>query len=259
MKKVVLAALAAVVVAAAVSALPLSVTWTEGKVEKMKGSAWVAIGAGDSIDSSETVRLGPDSYAEFADGRRKIVLSAPGTFSLDALVKAGADQTKKRSGTVDKLSKLVDPKAQSGQTAVGGVRGAEAGADTMTWVSEDDEETVSALDAARALAREGRYGEAANRFAEAVSFSEGESKDAALYGQAWALAADGSTLKALKLLRSMPAIGVWAGPRALLLARLDLESGAKAEAKSVLEAAIAAGFLAGEELQLAKGMLEEAK
>jgi len=57
----------------------------------------------------------------------------------------------------------------------------------------------------------------------------------------------------------MPAIGVWAGPRALLLARLDLESGAKAEAKSVLEAAIAAGFLAGEELQLAKGMLEEAK
>ena len=56
----------------------------------------------------------------------------------------------------------------------------------------------------------------------------------------------------------MPATGVWAAPRALLLARLDLQTGAMDEAKALLDEVIASGVLAGEDLDMAKAMQQEA-
>ena len=83
-------------------------------------------------------------------------------------------------------------------------------------------------------------------------------KVAASYAEAWALAADESSARAVKILRGMPSSGTWAGPRALLLARLDIDSGAKDEAKAVLDAAAAAKLFVGDDVTLAASLLAEA-
>jgi tetratricopeptide (TPR) repeat protein len=252
--------LIALFIAIAAWASPLSVTWIDGKVEKQNGSTWVAINMGDTVDTSDMVRLAKGAMAEFTDGHRKISLSAAGTFSLATLAKAGADQTKS-AGTVQKLAKLVDPKAsqdQQSQTAVGGVRGdlIGAGVDQTTWVG-DDENVAALMSQAQALAHDAKYDEAAAAFGKAVAVADGDQKDQALYSQAWAYSAGGSSLRAVKILRSMAATGTWAGPRAILLGRLDIDSGSAAEAKAILQAAISAGSLAGDDLALAKSMLQE--
>lgn len=259
MKKT-LIALTLLAVGLGVWAAPLTATWVEGKVEKQSGSAWVAVNVGDTLDSASVVRLGKSAMAEFSDKSRKLVISTAGVFSLDALTKAGTDSNKKRSGTLEKLARIVDPKAASGQAVVGGVRGdlIGSGTDQMSWAGEDDD--ASGLMAqAQSFAHDEKYGEAADAFAKAAKAAQGDQKEQALYGQAWSFAQAGSTVRAIKTLRSMSNEGAWSVPRALLLARLDLESGASAEAESLLNAAIASGALAGGDLDMANSMLEEAR
>lgn len=235
-------------------AIPLTATWVEGKVEKQKGSSWLALMEGDIVDSADTIRLAKGALVEFTGGKQKLVLSAPGSFVLDSLAKAG----QKTTGTVDKLSKLVAP-SKGGQDAVGGVRGdlIGAGVDKVSWAG-DDEDAATLIANAQALAQDKKYTESADAFGKAALTANGDLRDQASYGQAWSLAALGSSLRAIKILRTMPASGTWSGPRALLLARLDLDSEANDEAVEVLQAAISSGSLAGEDLDLARSMLQEA-
>jgi hypothetical protein len=258
MRKLLLSLLA-LILAIGAWASPMKATWIEGKVEKQKGSSWITLNIGDMVDSADTIRLAKASMAEFSDGARKIVLSSAGTFSLEALSKAGASQASKASGTLGKLAKIVDPKAAPGQNTVGGVRGAAIGSDTdtMSWAG-DDEEIKDKLAAAQNLVHDGKYREAATAFGQVASMASDSSQTAqALYGQAWSLAADGSTLQAIKILRAMSAEGAWAAPRALLLARLDIMTSAVDEAKALLKGVIGSGALAGEDLDMAKAMLKE--
>jgi hypothetical protein len=259
MKKFLLA-LTMLLLAFAVFAVPLTASWIEGKVERGSGSAWKIVSIGDTVDSSMSVRLAAGALAEFTLGSRRIALSAPGVYSLDALVKAGSEQTKKRSATMGKLGKLVDPKAAETATAVAGVRGAAQGEDETMWMTEAEGPEALAEEA-RSFARESRFADAAALFGQAAGLSSGEEKAGYAYARAWSLAAGGSNIEAIKALRAIaPATaGAWAGQRALLLARLDIDSGAFAEARDILTSTIAAGKLKGEDLELANGMLEETK
>ena len=257
MKKLAIVILAAFVAAISLSAVPLTVTWSDGKVELQKGSSWMGINTGDKVDSLGTIRLAKGASVELSDGKRKVSLTAAGTFALDALLKQGADAAKK-NGTLNKLAKLVDPKASVGSTTVAAVRGAaiEPAKDTVTWQS-DTVDVAAVMEEGRALVRDGDYANAALKFNEAGQAAEGDEKDSAQYAEAWALAADDSSAQAVKILRSMPSTGNWAGPRALLLARLDIDSGAKAEAKAVIGAGIAAKLFVGDDIDLANSLLAE--
>jgi hypothetical protein len=247
--------------ATAASALTLTATWVEGGVERRVGSAWRAISIGDAVDSSDTIRLGPGALAEFTGGLRRISLSAPGIYVLDALAKAGAERSKSSASAMDKFGKLVDPKSSAimNQSTVAGVRGdpvSEAGA---AWLTDEDDPATLAEDG-KSAARDGKYAEAAALFGKAAEGSEGEEKAGYEFAKAWAFAAEGSSIEAIKTLRGMGAAGgEWGRARALLLARLDLDTGSAAEAKAILEAAVAAGGLSPEDLELAKSMLEEAR
>ena len=132
---------------------------------------------------------------------------------------------KKKEGALDKLGKLVDPKVTTGSTAVAAVRGAaiEPTQESVTWIS-DSVDVAAVMEEGRVLARKGDFAGAAQNFDVAVSAADGEDKDQATYDEAWALAASDSQARAVKLLRDMPSQGVWAAPRALLLARLDIDS-----------------------------------
>jgi len=200
------------------------------------------------------------------------------------MLRAGASQDKRKASLFERLARILSPDRKPSQDAVGGVRGkAQAGSAATPWVDgEGDADAVSAatgesgedpaaeaaalaaknagiISAAWDLVKAKDFRKAAEQFGSAVATSEGGMKAEALYGQAWSLEASGSTIPAIKILRSMPSEGAWAGPCVLLLSRLDLGTGAYAEARSLLEAAIASNLFSGEDLELAKAMLKEAK
>jgi hypothetical protein len=237
---------------------------------------------GDIVKSSDVIRLGPASTAEFSDGRQKVTLTAAGTFALSAMLRAGASQDKRKASLFDRLALILSPDRKPAQDAVGGVRGkAQDGSAATPWVDGETDAVSSAtgdsgedaaaaaaalatknsglLSAAWDLVKAKDYAKAAAQFGSVAESADGGMKVEALYGQAWALVASGSTIPAIKILRSMPSEGVWAGPRVLLLARLDLGTGAYAEARSLLESAIGSGLFSGEDLELAKAMFKEAK
>lgn len=259
MKRLALVVVSAFVALISLSAVPLTVSWADGKVDLQKGSSWAAVSMGDKVDSASTLRLAAGASVELTDGKRKVALTAPGSYVLDVLLKQGAESAKRKSGALDKLGKLVDPKASTGAATVAAVRGAavEPPKDSVTWMS-DTVDVASVMEEGRKLVRDGDFTAAAAKFDEAVFAAEGDEKEAASYAEAWALAADESSARAVKLLRGMASAGMWAGPRALLLARLDIDSGAKAEAKALLEAATKASLFVGDDVDLAKSLLAEA-
>jgi hypothetical protein len=258
MKRFVVVVLIAFATSLSIYAIPMTVSWADGKVDLKNGDAWTAVNMGDQIDSASTIRLGKGASVELSDGKRKVALTAEGTYLVDNLVKKGAVASKQNSGAMSKLGKLVDPQASVGSTTVAAVRGAaiEPTKDTTAWQSDVDVPTI--MEEGRQLMRAGDYAAAALKFGEAVDVADGVEKDSAMYSQAWAFASGDSQVKAVKILRSMPASGNWAGPRALLLARLDIDSGASAEAKSVLEAGLSSKIFAGDEVDLAKSLVTEA-
>jgi hypothetical protein len=258
MKRFTVVVLIAFVATLGLYAVPLTVSWADGKIELQKGSAWAAVNIGDQIDSAATIRLGKGASIELSDGKRKVALTSEGSYVLDNLLQKGAVASKKNSTALNKLGKLVDPQAQVGSTTVAAVRGAaiEPSKDATEWQSDVDIPAI--MEEGRQLVRTGDYTNAALKFGEAADAAEGVEKDSATYSQAWALAAADSQAKAVKLLRAMPSTGNWAGPRALLLARLDIDSGANAEAKSVIESGLSSKLFVGDEVDLAKSLLDEA-
>jgi hypothetical protein len=258
MKRFTVVLLIAFVAVVGLSAVPLTVSWADGKVDMQNGSAWKAVSMGDELDSASTIRLAKGASVELSDGKRKVSLTAEGSYLLDNLLKKGAVASRQNTGAMNKLGKLVDPQASVGSTTVAAVRGAaiEPAKESAEWQSDVDVSAI--MDEGRKLVRAGDYSNAALKFDEAAQAAEGVDKDAAVYSEAWALAAGDSQAKAVKLLRSMPSSGNWAGPRALLLARLDIDSGANAEAKSVIQAGVSSKLFVGDEVDLANSMLDEA-
>ena len=259
MKKSLIAAAILFLSAMALSAATLTVTWADGNVQLQKGSSWGAVGVGDKLDSASTIRLAAGAMVELTDGKRKISITSPGTFVLDSLLRQGGIAAAKKQGALDKLGKLVDPKVTTSSTAVAAVRGAaiEPTKDTVTWMS-DTVDVAAVMDEGRALARNGDFAGAAQKFDEAASAAEGDDRDQATYDEAWALAACDSSAQSVKLLRAMPSVGIWAAPRVLLLARLDIDSGSKDEAQSLLQSGLAAKVFVGDDVDMANSLLAEA-
>ena len=241
------------------AAVPMTVSWADGKVDLKKGSSWTAIGVGDTIDSAATLRLAKGATVELTDGKRKVSLTSEGTYVVDSVLKKGAMASKQSTMAFDKLGKLVDPQASVSSSSVAAVRGAvvEPSKESVDWQS-DTADLPAVMEEGRKLVRSGDYANAALRFKEAAGLAEGVDKDSAQYSEAWALAADGSQAQAVAILRGMPATGNWAGPRALLLARLDIDSGADAEARSVVQSGLDAKLFVGDEVELAKSLIDEA-
>jgi len=260
MKRSLAFALFALTATLVLSAQVLTVSWADGKVELQRGASWAALNIGDKVDAGTAVlRLGASSSVELSGGQRRISITSAGQFTLATILKQATDSAKPRTAVIDKVGKLVDPKGAEQQAMVGGVRGAavEPTTESVTWMT-DTIDVPATMEEGRVFARSGDFAGAASKFAEAAGAAEGADLDAARYALAWALANDGSFARAVKILRELPATGPWGAPRALLLARLDLDSSAKPEAKAVLLAAKAAKLFVGDDVALAEALLAEA-
>ncbi len=262
MKRCGIAMLLGSIAALALFATPFEVSWVEGKVEKLQGSSWTALNMGDRLDSSSSVRLSPASFAQFTDGRRNIALSAAGTFVLDDFLKTNGDSVKKRAGILDKLVAVIALPLSSVNSSVGGVRGSDeggsAGAYALEW-SMEEPDVFQLLENAKDLVRSGDYAGAEALYVSVAEKTEGKEKEEADYGKAWTLAAQGKSIAAIKVLRAMDPAGTFSMSRALLLARLDIDSGAGAEAVALLSAALDRNGFSAEDAEMARAMLAEAK
>lgn len=246
------------VVAGFASAVPVTVAWVEGAVDLRVGQAWKALDVGMKFDSASSVRLNSGAFAEFTVGTRKVALSAEGTYTLDALIGAASAHDQKRSAVVGKLGKLVGSTEAPRSTVVGGVRGDfEGKPETTAWV-EDEDSPEGLADEGRSLAAKNKYVEAAARFGEAAEAASGNARESYRYSQAWALAAAGNAIASLKILRAMPEKGPWSAQRAILLARLDLDTGAAREAAAVLDRIDPAVQLTSDEESLIRELKAEA-
>jgi len=239
-------------------AVPLTASWVEGDVSVKTGTKWQELFLGDTLDSSALVRLGPGSLAEFSSGSRKIALSSEGSFNLDSLLQSSGAQVQKRSAVISKLGRMVDNQAPR-SSVVAGVRGDFEGSTAKTeWAVDESDPEVLAADAKQFLEQK-NYVQAAKLFGEASIEAYGEQRDEYTYSQAWCLAASENMLGAIKILRPMQPIGLYSIPRAILLGRLSIDTGAYKEAVSILSDAQKNPSLSADDAELIKQLQAEAQ
>jgi hypothetical protein len=243
-------------VAAALQAAPLSVDLVEGTVEIKSGSAWKVVSEGDKIDSASVVRVGKSSFLELSGAGSRVTLTTAGTYTLNTLVTSAPAQDKKVAAVVGKLGRMVRTEAPRSSTTAG-VRGDFEGRAEKTSWAEDEVGPADVAAEARKLVDEGKYADAAAKFGEAVKLANPADRAEYQYSQAWAFAAAGDVIPAVKILRPMAATGTWAVSRGILLARLDIDSGAVDEARAILDTLAKVTSLSADESALVKEMQAE--
>lgn len=258
MKRAFIAVYIAAVCGMFVIGAPLTVSWVEGQVDVKSGPGWKAIDVGDTVESASSVRLGPGALAEFMAGKRKIAVSAEGVYALDSLLAASASQEASRVSVVGKMGRFVNTEAPR-STVVAGVRGDFEGAPAnTTWVvDEDDPETLA--EEARALAAKDQFEPAAKKFALAAEGALGDKRDEYRYSQAWCLASANDAIGAIKILRPMASSGAFGIARGILLARLNLDTGAAKEAMALLDEVAKNPSLAGDDAALVDELRAESR
>jgi len=258
MKRSIVFILLAVCAVAIAQAIPLTASWIEGEVTVRVGSAWRAVEPGDKVDSASILKVGLGSFAEFTSGARKIAVSAEGTYNLDTLLSASGAQELKRSGVMDKMGKMVGKQAPR-STVVAGVRGDFEGApEKTTWAVDDDDPDALAQEGQEFITQK-RYVDAARSFGKAAEEALGDKREEYRYAQAWSLAAGDNAIGAIKVLRPMSSKSIYAIPRAILLARLSLDTGANRDAAAILDEISRNPSLVGEDAALVKELSEEAR
>ncbi|WP_304222518.1 hypothetical protein [Gracilinema caldarium] len=240
---------------------PLTVSWAEGSVMIRTGTTWKELDVGSVVESSEQVQLKPNSFVEFSYSGGKLVLSAEGTYVLDKILANAVKQQAARSSMLSKIGKLVANEVPL-STTVAGVRGSEQDrSSSMNWIVDEELDTAGTDPASNAyeLLRGGSYLEAAASFEQLIPNASAERRVEYQYTQAWCLASANDLVASIKLLRSMSSAGPFAIPRALLLARLNLDTGAIGDAVRVLESVRLSPELQNDDRLLVQNMLQEAK
>jgi len=231
---------------AAAFAVPVTVMFVDGSVQVLSGSTWKKLDFDDRFDSSQSVKLAAGAVLELkSQAGSTVAIAAAGTYLVDSLFKPRTESSAIAS-IAGKLEKLA--KGGPVDQTVAGVRGSEAvvAKDTM-WAGgtvEADEAAKEAFEAART----GNHAEAYTIYMEAFALymdaSDPTGAARAVYSASLSAIASGSGAKALAALRaaSPEDAGALRGSYALNYATLSARYGASADAKDLLNRAIAAGW-----------------
>jgi len=132
------------VVSTGAFAQAFTVNYLDGVAEQQTGKTWLALSIGDSVPADAIIRLSQTGSLELQRGKTKISLLKDGTYNVGTLASAAdkATTTAVGSAITQKLQALVAEKAKA--SAAGGVRGAEQGTGSVTWVDEGDESKAQA-------------------------------------------------------------------------------------------------------------------
>ncbi len=152
-----------------------TVSYLDGTVEMQSARGWSSISIGDKVPTDATIRVSQTGSLELLRARTKITLLKDGVYSMASLTAAAAGAG--ASGGVGvtiarKLQTLVTEKPRA--SAAGGVRGAEQGGNSVTWVDENDETRTKA----QALLDKGRYAEAVTLLSDSLKDSSSDADTA---------------------------------------------------------------------------------
>ena len=119
------------------SAKDFTLVYAEGDVFQDDGGTWYEMYIGDSIDSSSTIKIDPESMVEIDTGGDTLLLKKPGTYKIGDLLSQRTAVSAWDNNPVFKKFLSGDNKRSGVQTAVMGVRGAAVETDDVEWLSED--------------------------------------------------------------------------------------------------------------------------
>jgi hypothetical protein len=245
-KRTIALAIVLLAVAASAFAAPVIVTFVDGSAQVQSGSAWKKLDFDDKFDSALSVKLAVGAVLEIkAQNGSVVTIAAPGTYLVDSLFKPRTEQ-----GTITTIAGKLEKLAKGGpqDSTVAGVRGAEAGQPAVTmWAGgteEADAMAKSAFDAARGGDNAGAYKLYMEAAALYIDASDPTGAARSAYSASLSAMATGSGARALAALRtaSPEDAGALRGSYALALATLSARYGATADAKSLLQKAIAASW-----------------
>ena len=174
------------------------VNYIDGILEVSEDGDWYELYIGDELPSDAVVRLDDDSYAELNRRSDVIKLSRPGVYELSALLSARAEIKSSGVGSLlsGKFKTFIQEDESKTQSAVGGVRAAEAETVTIDWMSS---ETAELIADGRAALGDGDIEDALSYFFDAYDFAADSYEEAeALYFLGLSYAMSGDYSKALE-------------------------------------------------------------
>ena len=173
-RKIFLVAILAGVLAMGAFAQAFTVSYLDGTVEMQTTRGWKAISIGDQVPTDATIRISQTGSLELLKARTKITLLKDGVYSMASLSAAAGKGGSEGVGSTiaQKLQTLVTEKPKS--SAAGGVRGAEQGTASVTWVDENDETRTKV----QSLLEKNRYTEAVSVLNDAIKDSSSDADTA---------------------------------------------------------------------------------
>lgn len=137
MKKNLVIIMLMIVMVFSLAAEDLMLVYTEGDVFLNENGAWYEVFIGDMIDSSSTLKIGPNSLVEIDADGNTLLLNKSGTYKLSELISQTTKVSAWGNNPVFKKFLSGDNSRSNVQTAVMGVRGAATETDDIEWLSED--------------------------------------------------------------------------------------------------------------------------
>lgn len=201
MKRLLISIAISVLVAAAVGAQSLSVSYVEGDAQVKNGQAWGELVIGESIPAGASVRLGADSYLEIAGGQQTISISQPGTYALRTLITQTRLMKSAGVGSVlsAKLAAFFSSPAPKSSTL--GVRAAKAEDNSgMSWVTSD---AGVYIDTAKQYIETHEYQKAIDQLKQAVESASTDELPEARYYLGYAYSLAGETREALNQIKGL--------------------------------------------------------
>jgi tetratricopeptide (TPR) repeat protein len=149
-----------------------TVVFSDGTVKVKSGDGWKSVYTGDSLSSSNTVKLGSGSMLEIASAKSTLTLYDPGVYVLGDLLDASRKvKSQKFLNAVDVRIQNVVQGNEYHRTSAAGLRGFEQGArgsefDDVEWAVEEDDadNEVDPITQGQNLLALKRYDEAITHF-----------------------------------------------------------------------------------------------
>ena len=187
-----------------VLAQTVSIDYIDGFLDVMERGSWVEAYIGDTLTASDSVRLDEDSYAELSGRNLNLTLTSPGIYRISELIAAAGEGNALGVGNLvsGKLSMMLQGGSSQVQSAVGGVRAAEAEAGPkLDWMGSD---TAELIKEAKVALGENRFDSALTLLEEAYDLAlDDQEESEALFYLGWTHYQKGETAQALKKLSSV--------------------------------------------------------
>ncbi len=250
-------AIAVVMIIAAATfavAQSFSAAYVQGTVSIQQSGSWYDVAIGDSIPPNGTIKLGAGSYAELSNGSVTVKLTRPGTYRMQDLVQASAENATAGLGSI--LAHRVDSLAKAGDNrsngTVGGVRAAEAQAGPQTvWAGGDNSDEL--IKQGITLLQQGRFNDAFYRFKDAYDNADSSLAPEARFYMGYAASLKNDTLNAITYLTAYKpdSSTAYYSDQVLTLAQLYVQTFAYKDALDTLASYVAEGKASGQDLQTA--------